>query len=350
MKLANTTFDDRLCCDDPFASWKSPTFNFIENIFVFQNFWRYFGRDSHEGEAARILRKVYHEAKPEYLDQLTELLGPEGVREYKLSIGSFGGEGEGEEDRIDCFCGQYKDEGLMIQCEKCQVWQHCDCVAQTGAEDEYVCAKCMGQSLNLDIPVVPQPEYAQVGETYYVSMVRTGDDMQLRVGDTVYVLRAQFDPGQKPASPKKVRKAPKAAKPEEPSEKPSETPTEKPSETPTEKPSETEEVTNSKEDSPALNGPIEQPPNKEPVEITTTTEVTAKTEINGDAGTENANAPATGGEEGSSQFSHGGIPHKMMSPLKGPSLEASTLKGNNYPTYKSVDPQTVSTDDMDIFR
>ena len=262
-----------------------------------------------------------------------------------MSIGAFGGEGEGEEDRIDCFCGQYKDEGLMIQCEKCQVWQHCDCVAQTGAEDEYVCAKCLGRSPNLDIPVVPQPEYAQVGETYYVSMVRAGDDMQLRVGDTVYVLRAQFDPGQKPASPKKARKAPKAAKPEEPSEKPSETPTEKPTET--------EEGTNSKEGSPALNGPIEQPTNEDttPVESTSTTEVAAKTEINGDAGTEDANVPANGGgEEGSSQFSHGGIPHKMMSPLKGPSLEASTLKGNNYPTYKSVDPQTVSTDDMDIFR
>jgi hypothetical protein len=51
-----------------------------------------------------------------------------------------------------------------------------------------------------------------------------------------------------------------------------------------------------------------------------------------------------------SQFSHGGIPHKMMSPTKGPALEASSLPKGDYPTYKSVDPNTLSTDDMDIFR
>ena len=40
----------------------------------------------------------------------------------------------------------------------------------------------------------------------------------------------------------------------------------------------------------------------------------------------------------------------MMSPTKGPALEASSLAKGNYPTYKSVDPTTLSTDDMDIFR
>jgi len=50
------------------------------------------------------------------------------------------------------------------------------------------------------------------------------------------------------------------------------------------------------------------------------------------------------------QFCHGGIPHKMMSPTKGPALEASSLAKGSYPTYKSVDPSTLSTDDMDIFR
>ena len=50
------------------------------------------------------------------------------------------------------------------------------------------------------------------------------------------------------------------------------------------------------------------------------------------------------------QFCHGGIPHKMMSPTKGPALEASSLAQGSYPTYKSVDPDTLSTDDMDIFR
>jgi hypothetical protein len=48
-------------------------------------------------------------------------------------------------------------------------------------------------------------------------------------------------------------------------------------------------------------------------------------------------------------FTHGGIPHKMVSPLKGPALEASSLTKGNYPTFKTVDGN-ISTDDMDIFR
>jgi histone-lysine N-methyltransferase ASH1L len=39
----------------------------------------------------------------------------------------------------------------------------------------------------------------------------------------------------------------------------------------------------------------------------------------------------------------------MMSPLKGPAIEASSLTKGNYPTFKTVDPN-ISTDDMDIFR
>ena len=71
-----------------------------------QNFWRYFGRDSAEGEAAQTLRKTYNEIKPEYLDQLGSLLGPQGIKEYKLTMAPPGE--DMDEDRIDCFCGQYK--------------------------------------------------------------------------------------------------------------------------------------------------------------------------------------------------------------------------------------------------
>jgi hypothetical protein len=78
----------------------------------------------------------------------------------------------------------------MIQCEKCQVWQHCDCVGQTGEEEEsYLCPKCGDREAVLDIPLVPQPEYASPGEKYFISLSR-GENLQVRVGDTVYVLRA----------------------------------------------------------------------------------------------------------------------------------------------------------------
>ena len=94
------------------------------------------------------------------------------------------------EDRIHCLCRQYKDEGLMIQCEKCQVWQHCDCVGQTGEEEEtYLCPKCGEREAVLDIALAPQPEYASPGEKYYASLMRC-EKLQVCVGDTVYVLRA----------------------------------------------------------------------------------------------------------------------------------------------------------------
>merc|ERR1719471_1878893 len=47
---------------------------------------------------------------------------------------------------------------------------------------------------------------------------------------------------------------------------------------------------------------------------------------------------------------HGGVPHKSISPIKGPSKEAASLLPANYPTYKTVEPSLVSTHDMDIFR
>ena len=45
----------------------------------------------------------------------------------------------------------------------------------------------------------------------------------------------------------------------------------------------------------------------------------------------------------------GGIPHKVLNPLRGPSSEAASLSSGNYPTFLTV-KEDVSTADMDIFR
>lgn len=49
-----------------------------------------------------------------------------------------------EEEVIRCICGILKDEGNMIQCDQCQVWQHLECVQQFNkiTEDDYHCEKC----------------------------------------------------------------------------------------------------------------------------------------------------------------------------------------------------------------
>jgi histone-lysine N-methyltransferase ASH1L len=223
---------------------------------LFQNNLRYYGHYSDEGQAVLYLRKNYVGRRPEYLPGLEELLGPElsitsGFRYKKPEP-----EKTKNEDIICCPCGQYKDEGVMIQCEKCQIWQHVDCVGKPTSEDTaYYCAKCSKVDFSLDIQLVPQPEYASPGETYYVSLMR--ENLQVRMGDTVYVLRAFKSP-------------PSAESPKSP--------------------------------------------------------------------------------ETETSFNQGGIKHKMMSPLKGPSQEASTLAKGNYPTYKSVDDSEASIEDMDIFR
>jgi histone-lysine N-methyltransferase ASH1L len=221
---------------------------------LFQNNLRYFGRKSPEGSASLHLRKLYNTIKSEYLNSLSEVINeglavflpPKKAETPKLA-----------EDVIDCPCGQYKDEGVMIQCETCQIWQHEDCVhGPEDSEADYFCDKCSKSEAVLDIKIVPQPEYASAGETYYVSLMR--EDLQVRNGDTVYVLRAF----------------------------------------------------------------------KETASSEATTEA----------------------EKEDESFSQGGIMHKMMSPLKGPSVASASLTKGNYPTYKSVEDNNTSTEDMDIFR
>lgn len=182
------------------------------------------------------------------------------------------------DDIIQCPCVQFKDEGVMVQCDECSSWQHVDCIkpdVDPTDLDKFVCDKCNKVKPKLDIALVPQPEFACPGETYFVSMERE-DGLHVTLGMTVYVLRA-FKDSEKLSSISKIS----------------------PSEATVGENSETSTVNSS-----------------------------------------NA-AKITVGP--------GGVPHKSISPIKGPSKEAASLLSGNYPTYKTVD-KNLSTDDMDIFR
>lgn len=43
-----------------------------------------------------------------------------------------------------CICGFLHDDGFMVQCDKCLVWQHCDCMELTSSNmpDQYYCEEC----------------------------------------------------------------------------------------------------------------------------------------------------------------------------------------------------------------
>ena len=230
---------------------------------LFQNNIRFYGISHQFGKYANELRSLYKEVCQDHRAGLGEIVGERDVQ----CLSGPEVTSRGEEDVINCGCGQFRDEGVMIQCDACECWQHTDCVLPELREDEaapsdWICDKCDLEKRDAaprDISLVPQPEFAAAGETYNVFMVR-GDGMQLRLGMTVYVLRAPKEP--------KVEDDSKETKKEE------------------------ENIT----------------------------------------------------------VGHGGIPHKSISPIKGPSKEAASLLAGNYPTYKSVDAARVSTQDMDIFR
>ncbi|XP_066993147.2 histone-lysine N-methyltransferase ash1 [Anabrus simplex] len=162
---------------------------------LFANNVRFFGRTSELGITAARLRKVYNEAKLAFLPQLEEILGESPPASF-IPERDPGGE---EEDVIRCICGLYKDEGMMIQCERCLVWQHCDCVRADEGVEHYLCEQCSPRPVDLEIIMSPQPPYATPGLTYYITLLR--GSLQLRQGDTVYVLRDMIEENAPKTSP-----------------------------------------------------------------------------------------------------------------------------------------------------
>lgn len=94
---------------------------------------KYYGRKSSVGRDVCRLRKAYYSARHEAAVQIDEIVG-ETASEADSSDslerdhghhhhGGGGGPGshDKDDDVIRCICGMYKDEGLMIQCEKCMV-------------------------------------------------------------------------------------------------------------------------------------------------------------------------------------------------------------------------------------
>ncbi|CAK9796736.1 Histone-lysine N-methyltransferase ash1 [Anthophora plagiata] len=150
-------------------------------IKLFDNNVRFFGRTSEIGIAAARLRKLYLSSKPDFVDAITEATGCPPSQGFLPPRGSTAG----EEDVIRCICGLHRDEGLMIQCERCLVWQHCDCVKADTSIESYLCERCHPRPVDLEIPLEGDEE--EEGKKHYVTLMR--GDLQLRQGDTVYVLR-----------------------------------------------------------------------------------------------------------------------------------------------------------------
>ncbi|KAM6958867.1 histone-lysine N-methyltransferase ASH1L [Aplochiton taeniatus] len=164
---------------------------------VFRNAEKFYGRKSSVGRDVCRLRKAYYSARHEAAVQIDEIVG-ETASEADSSDslerdsahphhGGGPGSHDKDDDIIRCICGMYKDEGLMIQCEKCMVWQHFDCMRLETEAEHYLCELCDPRPVDREVPMLPQPSYAQSGSIYYICLLR--DELLLHQGDCVYLMR-----------------------------------------------------------------------------------------------------------------------------------------------------------------
>ncbi|KAH8322182.1 hypothetical protein KR059_006750 [Drosophila kikkawai] len=175
------------------------------------------GDDEAKAKALQALKDCYEQLKTANYSQLVDILGDPGSLQSfkpketlcqeevapKLVVKKSPGAGDRaspldpslpiapvvpvdspEEDVIRCICGLYKDEGLMIQCAKCMVWQHTECTKADIDADNYQCERCEPREVDREIPL---EEFTEEGHRYYLSLMR--GDLQVRQGDAVYVLR-----------------------------------------------------------------------------------------------------------------------------------------------------------------
>uniref|UniRef100_A0A182QLZ7 Histone-lysine N-methyltransferase n=1 Tax=Anopheles farauti TaxID=69004 RepID=A0A182QLZ7_9DIPT len=165
-------------------------------LIMLSNAIKYYGINSPEGIASEALKSHYYTCKQQQVPKLQAYIGEENEllrgfvpkKEPEEDTGApkakRGRRQEQPEDIIRCICGLFKDEGLMIQCSKCLVWQHIECTKADPAVENYLCEKCEPREVNYEIPL---NEFTDEGYQYYISLMR--GKLQIRQTDTVYVLR-----------------------------------------------------------------------------------------------------------------------------------------------------------------
>ncbi|CAH1134905.1 unnamed protein product [Ceutorhynchus assimilis] len=165
--------------------YKTPQAFDEDMIKLFTGFSKYYPRTTEIGVATSKLKKLYNEIKHKCLTKFEDLLGKKTTPTFANSRKK-----NEEEDIIRCICGIPRDEGLMIQCERCTVWQHIECVNADASAASYHCEVCVPRKVDYEIPM---DDYTEHGHKYYMTLMR--GELQLRQGDTVYVLRDISIPG-----------------------------------------------------------------------------------------------------------------------------------------------------------
>ncbi|XP_059621985.1 histone-lysine N-methyltransferase ash1 [Phlebotomus argentipes] len=171
---------------------------------LFKNAIQFYPATSDEMKIAQNLLTLFTNKKQLVYPQLLEIVDDkETLKGFQRSkVNELVLKAEPNEDVIQCICGLFKDEGLMIQCSDCQVWQHTECTKADTEAESYRCEKCDPRPVNLEIPL---EEFTDEGYRYYLSLLR--GDLHIRQTDTVYVLRdIPMDPDPKNSNSQAPRK------------------------------------------------------------------------------------------------------------------------------------------------
>lgn len=166
--------------------YKQPSLFDEDVLRLLGNAVKYNGIHSAESNVAQTLLNVYTTKKQNVFHRLATIVGelslvafiPNKPNQLLLHV-------DPNEDIIGCICGLFKDEGIMIQCSKCLVWQHTECTGADTSIENYLCERCDASKV-VDYEIA-MDDYTDEGYRYYMSLLR--GDLQIRQTDTVYVLR-----------------------------------------------------------------------------------------------------------------------------------------------------------------
>lgn len=126
---------------------------------LLDNVVKFWGVNCPQYHTMLILRSAYKEIRTEMIDEIKRVWSDELFVNAMMDIvikkpaknRKKIPERHDEEDIVNCHCGRYLEEGLMIQCHKCLTWQHVDCAGADGKAEVYSCVKCEGKPVPTEI-------------------------------------------------------------------------------------------------------------------------------------------------------------------------------------------------------
>lgn len=147
---------------------------------MFSNAVKFYGMATAESDAAQLLLDAYTQKKKQCLVRLEQIIGSDGLQSFvpskpnQLLLLNV----DPNEDIIRCICGLFIDEGIMIQCAKCLVWQHTQCTGADTSADSYLCENCdPTRKVELEIKLDGDPNAK--GFPCYLSLLR--GDLQVNI-------------------------------------------------------------------------------------------------------------------------------------------------------------------------